>query len=62
MLSAIQSQAAIKGISNARDALEVSKSAYGDFQNLKTLQDRNGISHLGINNVSNALKGKAFIL
>ena len=62
MLSAIQSQAAIKGISNARDALEVSKSAYGDFQNLETLQNRNNLSHLGVNNISNVLKGKAFIL
>lgn len=57
-----RSQATIKGISNARDALEVSKSAYGDFQNLETLQNRNNLSHLGVNNISNALKGRAFIL
>ena len=55
-----QSQAAIKGISNARDVLEVSKSAYGTFQHLSRLTDKNGIQHLALQNVRNALQGRAF--
>ena len=57
-----QGQAAVKGISNARDALEVSKAAYGDFKKLQTLQDKNNIAHLSVSNVQNALQGKAFRL
>lgn len=57
-----QSQAAVKGISNARDVLEVSKSAYGNFQNLSTLQSRNNLSHTSVKSVTSALKGKAFLI
>ena len=57
-----QSQAAVKGISNARDVLEVSKAAYGDFQNLSTLQSKNNLSHLSVNSVASTLKGKAFLI
>ena len=55
-----QSQAAIKGISNARDALEVSKKAYGDFKHLQTLKDKNNLLHVGLQNVRRGLQGKAF--
>ena len=55
-----QSQAALKGISNARDALEVSKSAYGTFKHLRTLQDKNNLQHLALQNIRNRLQGKAF--
>lgn len=55
-----QSQAAVKGISNARDVLEVSKAAYGTFQHLSHLTDKNGLQHLALQNVRNALQGKAF--
>ena len=57
-----QGQAAIKGISNARDALEVSKAAYGNFQNLQTLQSRNNLSHVSVSNIRSALQEKAFKL
>ena len=55
-----QSQAALKGISNARDALEVSKSAYGTFKHLHTLQEKNNLQHLALQNIRNRLQGKAF--
>ena len=54
-----QSQATIKGISNARDILEASKAAYGTFKKLQTLQDKNALEHLALKNVRNALAGKA---
>ena len=55
-----QAQAAIKGISNARDILEVSKAAYGTFKHLRTLTDKNNLMHLALINVRNGLQGKAF--
>lgn len=57
-----QSQAAIKGISNARDVVEMAKSVYGNFQSLSTLQSKNNISHLSVGSVTSSLKGKAFRL
>ena len=55
-----QSQAAVKGISNARDALEVSKAAYGDYKHLQTLRDKNNLLHVGLSNVRRGLAGQAF--
>ena len=55
-----QSQATIKGISNARDILEVSKAAYGTFKQLRTLKDKNNLLHAGLQYVRESLKGGAF--
>lgn len=55
-----ESAAAIKGISNARDALEVSKAAYGTFTKLQTLKDKNNLLHVGLSSIRGALKGGAF--
>lgn len=54
------SQAALKGICNARDVLEVSKAAYGTFKQLQTLKDKNNLEHIAIDSVREALKGQAF--
>ncbi|MBR1728851.1 MAG: hypothetical protein IJ728_04940 [Selenomonadaceae bacterium] len=55
-----QSQSTIKGIINARDALEVSKAAYKDFKHLQTLKDKNNLLHVGLKAVREGLAGKAF--
>ena len=55
-----ESAATIKGISNARDVLEVSKAAYGTFKKLQTLKDKNNLLHVGLNAVRQGLQGKAF--
>ena len=55
-----QSQATLKGISNARDILEVSKAAYKDFKHLRTLKDKNNLLHAGLQYVRDSLKGGAF--
>lgn len=55
-----QAQAAIKGISNARDAVEVAKSAYGNFKSLSTLKAKNNLSHFSVKSIASSLKGKAF--
>lgn len=52
--------ATIKGISNARDVLEVSKAAYGTFKKLQTLKDKNNLLHVGLRAVRAGLQGKAF--
>lgn len=53
-------QSVLKGICNARDILEVSKAAYGTFQDLQKLKDKNNIEHLALKYVRESLKGKAF--
>lgn len=55
-----QSQATIKGISNARDILEVSKAAYGTFKQLRNLKDKNNLMHAGLQYVRSNLQGGAF--
>ena len=55
-------QAALKGIVNARDILEASKSVYGDFKNLDTLKNKNGIAHSSVYDVRKALSGGAFVV
>ena len=57
-----QGQSVIKGISKARDLLEVSKSAYGNFKGLGTLQSKNGIAHTAVKTVVTSLGGGAFKL
>ena len=55
-----RSRATIRGLSNARDILEASKAAYGDFEHLQTLKDKNGLKHTALQNVQKGLRGKAF--
>lgn len=55
-----ESGAVIRGISNARDVLEVSKAAYGTFKKLQTLKDKNNLLHVALKSVREGLKGKAF--
>lgn len=55
-----ESYSAIKGITNARDVLEVSKAAYGTFKQLQTLKDKNNLLHVSLKAVRETLKGKAF--
>lgn len=55
-----ESASAIKGISSARDVLEISKAAYGTYQKLGTLKDKNNLMHVGLKAVRGALKGGAF--
>ena len=53
-------QAALKGMVNARDILEASKSVYGNFKNLDTLKNKNSIPHTAISSIRKALRGEAF--
>lgn len=55
-----RSRATIRGLSNARDLLEASKAAYGNFESLQTLKDKNGLKHTALQNVQKGLQGKAF--
>ena len=52
-------RASLKGISNARDVLEASKAAYGNFKNLQTLLEKNNIPHTNLRSVIQGLKGQA---
>lgn len=53
-----QGQSAVKGISKARDVLEASKAAYGDFKKLQNLKDVNTLLHVGLSNVRRSLNGQ----